>query len=178
VFLVLGVILAATILSRGLVHRWSDAIIAVAVVGGVALLAINNFLSAAAARIVVDGDNVVVRDWLGRERRFDRVDVDHAARRSIFAPAQSGISQEEFFLVGSDGRCLLRLSEADYGESDLQRFVEALGIKWPSTHKASVRQIRREIPGAYGFDYQTTTIVAVILLVAILAAAAFVSLTR
>jgi hypothetical protein len=78
-----------------------------------------------------------------------------------------------FFLVGKNGRCLLRLPEDDYDTKALERLVETLGLNWPRTESSSVRQINREFPGTYVFDYQTVAIAIMIILTLALAVGAF-----
>jgi hypothetical protein len=169
VFLFRAVIIWAIAASRGSVKSLGDAIIVLLVVGGAALVGISQLLSAAVARVTVDGDNVHVRDRLGRRRGFARAEVSIAARRSSFAP-QVGITMPNaFLLAGKNGRCLLRLQEIDYDPEALERLVATLGLAWPHSEKASVRQINREFPGAYAFDYQTVAIAIMIVLAVILA---------
>ena len=157
--LLLDAIILATIELRGLVHHPTDAALATLIVGGLALYGLNDVMVAAVARIVVDDDAIEVRNQVGRRRRFARTEIGHAARRSVFAPAQSGIYQDELLLIAKDGRCVLQLWEADYGDADLDRLVEILGLKWPETEEASLRHIDRAFPGAHRFDYQTATVV-------------------
>ena len=72
-----------------------------------------------------------------------------------------------------DGRALLRLAESDYDTRALERLVETLGLKWPDTKSASVRQIRREFPHAFAFDFQTIAIAILIILAVALAVITF-----
>ena len=176
--LLLDAIIVATIQLRALVHRPSDVAWAALIVGGLALYGLNNVLVAALARIVVDDDAIEVRNQVGRRRRFARTEVSHAARRSVFAPAQSGATQNELLLIAKDGRCLTRLWEANYSPADLEHLVETLGLKWPNTDKASVRHINRTFPGAHLFDYQVATVVILVVVAVGLAVIAFTVLTH
>jgi hypothetical protein len=176
--LLLDGIIVAIIQLRALVHRPSDAALAALVVGGLALYGLNDVLVAALARIVVDNDVIELRNQVGRRRRFARTEVSHAARRSVFAPAQSGIHQDELLLIAKDGRCLTRLWEGDYRSADLERLVETLGLEWPHTEKASVRLVNRTFPGAHRFDYQVATIVILVIVAVGLAVIAFTVLTH
>jgi hypothetical protein len=177
VFLFLALLLLVIVQSR--IHGLSDAILASVVVGGLALLGISDLLSAALAKVTVDGDTVLVRDRLGRHRCIARGDLSHAAIRSIFAPRRYGGNRTNaFLLVGKNGRCLVRLPEDDYGAENLERLVEALGLNRPHTQQASVRQINREFPDAYAFDYQRVAIAGMIILAVILAVAASAILIR
>ena len=134
------------------------------------LYGISIFLGTALPKVTVDGDIVMVRDWLGRHERFVRSEVSHAAMRSIIAPSRYGWNPTNaFLLIGMDGRALLRLAERDYDTRALERLVETLGLKWPETKSASVRQIRREFPGAFAFDFQTIAIAILIILAVALA---------
>jgi hypothetical protein len=170
VFLFLAVIVWVIIQARSDIKSPTDAILALLVVGSAALVGISQLLSAAVARVTVDGDTVHVRDRLGRRRSFTRAEVSIAARRSTFAPIQAGITMPNAFLLANkDGRCLLRLQEIDYDPEALERLVATLGLAWPHSEKASVRQINREFPGAYAFDYQTVAIAIMIVLAVILA---------
>jgi hypothetical protein len=127
-------------------------------------------LGTALPKVTVDSDIVEVRDRLGRHRRFARSEVSHAAMRAIIAPTRYGwFPTNAFFLIGKDGRSLVRLPEDDYDPPTLQRLVETLGLAWPETKSASVRQIRREFPGAFPFDFQTIAIATLIILAAALA---------
>ena len=176
--LVLAAIIVAIIQFRGLAHHPGDAALAALIVAGIALYGLNGVLVVAVARIVVDHDAVEVRDQVGRRRRFLRTEVSHAARRSVLAPAQSGIHLEELLLVANNGRCLVRLWEGDYSSADLERLVETLGLKWPQTEKASVRNIRRTFPGAHRFDYQVATVVILVIVAVVLGVIAIATLTR
>jgi imidazole glycerol phosphate synthase subunit HisF len=80
----MAAILVAVVLSR--VASLGNAIIAALVVGGIALVGISDLLSAAVAKVSVNGDAVEVRDRLGRQRSFVRADISHATMRSIYAP--------------------------------------------------------------------------------------------
>jgi hypothetical protein len=139
IVLLLDTIIVATVAFRSVVHRPIDAAGIALIAGGFALYGLNDVLVAAVARIVVGDDAIEVRNQVGRRRRFARTEISHAARRSVFAPAESGIYQDEFLLIGKDGRCLARLWEADYNSADLERLVETLGLKWPPTRQASAR---------------------------------------
>jgi hypothetical protein len=48
-----------------------------------------------------------------------------------------------------------------------------LGLEWPQTKNATVRQINREFRGAFAFDYQTVAVVILIILAAALAGVVF-----
>ena len=52
------------------------------------LFGISIILGTALPKVTVDGDIVEVRDRLGRRRRFARLEVSHAAMRSIIAPSR------------------------------------------------------------------------------------------
>jgi hypothetical protein len=178
IVLLLDAIILATIELRGLVHRPTDAALATLIVGSFALYGLNDVMVAAVARIVVDNDAIEARNQVGRRRRFARTEVSHAARRSVFAPAQSGIYQDELLLIAKDGRCVLQLWEADYGDADLERLVETLGLEWPETEEASLRHINRAFPGAHRFDYQTATVVILVILAVGLAVISVAVLTH
>src|ERR1700694_208613 len=140
--LLLDAIIVAIVAFRGVVHGPIDAAVVTLIAGGFALYGLNDVLAAAVARIVVGDDAVEVRNQVGRRRRFARTEISHATRRSVFAPAESGIYQDQFLLIANDGRCLARLWEADYNPADLERLVETLGLKWPQTRQASVRHVK------------------------------------
>jgi hypothetical protein len=76
-------------------------------------------------------------------------------------------------LVSKDGRCLVRLPEEDYDPRALESLVATLGLEWPQTKNATVRQINREFRGAFAFDYQTVAVVILIILAAALAGVVF-----
>jgi hypothetical protein len=135
-----------------------------------ALLGISMLLGTAMPKVTVDGDIVMVRNWLGRHKRFVRSEVSHAAMRSIIAPSRyAWLPTDAFLLIAKDGRSLVRLPEDDYDPRALQRLVETLGLAWPETKSASVRQINKEFKGAYRFDFQTVVIAILIILAAALA---------
>jgi hypothetical protein len=143
IVLLLDAIIVATVAFRGVVHRPIDAAVVTLIAGGFALYGLNDVLVAAVARIVVGDDAIEVSNQVGRRRRFARTEITRAARRSVFAPAESGIYQEELLLIAKDGRRLVRLWEADYNSADLERLVETLGLKWPQTRQASERHVNR-----------------------------------
>ena len=135
------------------------------------LFGISILVGTALPKVTVDSDIVQVRDSLGRNRRFARSEVSHAAKRSIIAPAPYlWVPTNAFLLIGKDGHSLLHLAERDYDSRALERLVETLGLEWPETKSASVRQIRREFPGAFAFDFQTIAIAILIILAVALAA--------
>ena len=176
--LLLGAIIIAIIQLRGLMHRPSDAALAALIVGSAALYGVNEILVSAVARVVVDDNGIEVSNQLGHRRRFARTGVSRAARRSVFAPVESGIYQDELLLIAKDGRCLARMWESDYAPADLERLVKALGLEWPKTVRSSVRHINRAFPGAHRFDYQSA-VVAILVIVAVgLAVIAFAVLTH
>ena len=114
VFLVLAAIVLSLVASRG-IHSLGDLIIGSLVVGGLGFLGINGLLGAALPKIVVHREVVEARDRLGRLHRLARAQVGRAARRSLFAPLQAGITRPDaLLLIGKDGRCLLRIPESDY----------------------------------------------------------------
>jgi hypothetical protein len=176
--LLLDVFVVAIIQSRGLLHRPTEAVLAGLIVGVVALYALNDVLVSAVSRVVVDSDAVEVRSQMGRRSRFAPAEVSHAARRSVFAPAQSGIYQEELLLIAKDGRRLTRLWESDYGSANLERLVEALGLKWPETEKATARTGRRWLPSSKRLDYQIAAVMILAVVAVGLAAVAFAVLTH
>ena len=176
--LLLDAIIVANIQFRGILHRPIDAALAAIIVGSIALYGLNAVLVGAVAKTVVDDDTIEVRNRVGHRRRFPRSDFNHAARRSVLAPAQSGIYQDELLLVRKDGRCLIQLWESDYSSADLQRLVETLGQNWPKPERATVRHVNREYPGAHRFDYQTATVAILIVVAVGLAVIAFAVLTR
>jgi hypothetical protein len=134
------------------------------------LFGISILLGSALPKLTVDGDMVQVRDRLGRHRRFARAEVSHAAVRSIIAPTRYGwVPTNAFLLIGQDGRALVRLREDGYDARALQRLVETLGLAWPETKSASVRQINKEFKGAYAFNFQTVPIAILIILAVALA---------
>jgi len=148
----------------------TDVIIAWIVFSGFVFYGITSLFSTALPKVTVDDDAVLARDPLGRHRRFARSEVSHAAMRSILVPTRYGfIRADALFLVGKDGRSLLRLPADDYDTGALERLVETLGLEWPETKSASVRQIRREFPGAFAFDFQTIAIAILIILAVALA---------
>ncbi len=141
------------------IRSQNDTILAWIVFTLLALLGISILLGTALPKVSVEGDIILVRDRLGRHRRFARSEVNHAAMRSILAPTRYGLlPTNAFFLVGKDGRSIVRLPEDDYDPRALQRLVETLGLAWPETKSANVRQIRREFKGAFPFDFQTVAI--------------------
>jgi hypothetical protein len=152
------------------IRSQNDMIIAWIVFPIFVLFGISILLGTALPKVTVAGDIVQVRDRLGRHRRFARSEVSHAAMRSIIAPTRYGwFPTNAFFLIGKDGRSLVRLPEYDYDTRALERLVEALGLAWPETKSASARQIRREFPGAFPFDFQTIAIAILIILAVALA---------
>jgi hypothetical protein len=158
----------------GSIRSQSDLIVAWLVFGSLALYVISDLLGSALPKLVVDGDTVEVRDRLGRHRRFARSEVSHGAMRSIFAPRRYGNSRvNAFMLVSKDGRCLVRLPEEDYDPRALTSLVATLGLEWPQTKNATVRQINREFPGAFAFDYQSVAVVSLIILLVALAGVVF-----
>lgn len=159
----------------GSINSQLGLILAWIILGGVAVYGIGDILSTALAEVMVEGDIVHVRDRLGRHRRFARAEVSYAAMRSINVPRlYMGMwTTNAFLLVGKDGRCLIRLPEDDYDTKALERLVETLGLSWPHTENSSVRQINREFPGTYAFDYQTVAIAIMIVLTLALAVGAF-----
>jgi hypothetical protein len=176
--LLLDAIIVVIIQLRGLVHRPSEAAIAALIVGGIALYGLNDLLVAAVARIAVDNDVVEVRSQFGRRRRFARSEVNRAARRSVFAPAQSGIYKDELLLVAKDGLCLSRLWEGDYSAADLERLVQSLGLAWPQSERASVRHVNRTFPGAHRVDYAMAAIVILVIVAIGLAVVTLALLTH
>jgi hypothetical protein len=174
VVLLLGAIAWAIAQALGSIRSQSDLILAWLVFGGLALYAISDLLGTAVPKVVVDGDTVEVRDRLGRHRQFARSEVSHGAMRSIFAPRRYGNTRTNaFLLVSKDGRCLVRLPEEDYDPRALESLVATLGLEWPQTKNATVRQINREFRGAFAFDYQTVAVVILIILAAALAGVVF-----
>ena len=152
------------------IRSQNDMILAGIVFTLLALCGISILLGTALPKVAVDGDIVQVRDWLGRRRRFARSEVGHAAMRSIIAPTRYGfIPTNAFLLIDKDGRSLVRLQEDDYDTRALERLVEALGLAWPETKSASVRQVRREFPGAFAFDFPTIAIAILTVLAVALA---------
>jgi hypothetical protein len=148
----------------------NDLIIAWIVFPLLVLLGVSTLLGTALPKVTVDGDMVHVRDGLGRHRRFARSEVSHAASRSIIAPSRyAWLPTNAFLLIAKDGRSLVRLPEDDYDPRALQRLVETLGLAWPETKSASVRQINKEFKGAYPFDFQTVAIAILIILAVALA---------
>ena len=177
-FLLLAAIIAAIIASRGAVHSAGDAILAVLIVGAAAIYGLSGLLDAVLARIVVDDQTVEIRNLFGVRRRYPRELIRSAARRSIFAPAQSGIYQHELLLIGEDGRCLARLWEADYDDAALRRMVESLQLKWPAARPASVRHVRREFPGSHAIDYPLIAVGILAVVAVILALITFAIMTH
>jgi len=152
------------------IRSQNDMIIAWIVFPILVIFGMSILLGTAVPKVTVDGDIVQVCDWLGRHRRFARSEVSHAAMRSIIAPSRYVWNPTNaFLLIGMDGRALLRLAERDYDTSALERLVEALGLAWPETRSTSIRQIRKEFPGAFAFDFQTTAIAILIILAVALA---------
>jgi len=152
------------------IRSQNDMVLAWIVFPILVLYGISVLLGTALPELTVDGDIVVVRDWLGRHRRFARSEVGHAAMRSIIAPTRYGpIPTNAFLLIGKDGRSLVRLPKDDYDPRALQRLIEVLGLAWPDTRGASVREIRREFPGAFAFDFPTIAVALLIILAAALA---------
>ncbi len=148
----------------------NDMIIAWIVFPIFVLFGISILVGTALPKVTIDGDIVQVRDRLGRHRRFARSEVSHAAMRSIIAPSRFWwVPTNAFLLIGVDGRALLHLAERDYDTRALERLVETLGLTWPETKSASVRQINREFPGAFAFDFQTIAIAILIVLAVALA---------
>jgi hypothetical protein len=176
--LVLDAIIVVIIQLRGLVHRPGEAALAALIVGGIALYGLHEVLVAAAARIAVDNDVIEVRSEFGRRRRFARSEVNRVARRSVFAPAQSGIYQDELLLVAKDGSCLTRLWEADYSSADLERLVQSLGLAWPESEQASVRHVNRTFPGAHRVDFAVAAVVILVIVAIGLAVVTFALLTH
>jgi uncharacterized protein DUF6560 len=149
------------------IRSQNDMIIAWIVFPIFVLFGISTLLGTALPKLTVDGDFVQVRDSVGRHRRFARSEVSHAAMRSIIAPSRYWwIPTNAFLLIGKDGRTLLRLAERDYGTRALESLVETLGLQWPETKSASVRQINKEFKGAFAFDFQTIAI-AILAIVAV-----------
>jgi hypothetical protein len=147
------------------VRSQNDMILAWIVFPLLVLFGIGILLGIAVPKLTVDGDMVQVRDRLGRHRRFARSEVSHAAVRSIIAPTRYGwVPTNTFLLIGKDGRALLRLAEVDYDTRALESLVETLGLKWPETKSASVRQINNEFKGAFAFDFKTIAIAILIIL--------------
>jgi hypothetical protein len=145
----------------------NDIILAWIVFPVLVLFGISILLGTALPKVTVDGDIVQVRDRLGRHRRFSRSEVSHAAMRSIIAPSRyMWYPTNAFFLIGKDGRALVRLPEDNYDTRALERLVETLGLEWPETKSASVRQINREFRGAFAFDFQTISI-AILIIIAV-----------
>ena len=177
-FLVLASMTLYVILERGLINSVGAAIIASLFVGGATLFGISELLSATLEKIVVDGDTVQMRDRLGRHVRFARSEISHAAMRSTFEPPQYVVRMNDLLLVAKNGGCLLRVPEPDYGAEAIDRIVEALGLVRPHDQISTRRQVRREIPGAYAFDYQAVVIFIVVILAGALAFAAFDGLFR
>ena len=155
--------------ARNSIRSQNDMIIAWIVFPIFVLFAISILLGTALPKVTVDGDSVQVRDRLGRHRRFDRSEVSHAAMRSIIAPSYGWYPTNAFLLIGMDGHALLHLAERDYDTRALERLVETLGLEWPETKSASVRQINREFRGAFAFDFQTIAIAILIILAVALA---------
>ena len=152
------------------IRSQNDMILAWIVFPLLVLLGISMVLGAAVPKVTVDADIVTARNWLGRHKRFVRSEVSHAAMRSIIAPSRyAWLPTNAFLLIGKDGRSLVRLPEDDYDPRALQRLVETLGLAWPETKSASVRQINKEFKGAYAFDFQTITIAILIILAVALA---------
>jgi hypothetical protein len=152
------------------IRNQNDMIIAWIVFPILVLYGMSILLGTALPKVTVDGDIVQVCDWLGRRRRFAREEVSHAAMRSVIAPSRYGWNPTNaFLLIGMDGRALLRLAERDYDTRALERLVETLGLKWPETKSASVRQINREFRGAFAFDFQTIAIEILIIVAVALA---------
>jgi hypothetical protein len=169
-FLLLTAVIWVSAQALNSIRSENDMILAWIVFPLLALLGISMLLSTALPKVTVDGDMVQVRDGLGRHKRFVRSEVSHAAMRSIIAPSRyAWLPTTAFLLIGKDGRALVRLPEDDYDPRALQRLVETLGIAWPETKSASVRQINKEFKGAYVFDFQTITIAILIILAAALA---------
>ncbi len=176
-----GVILLLTAIAwaiarvLGSVNSQLDLIPAWIILGGVAVYGIGDILATALAKVTVEGDIVQVRDRLGRHRRFARADVSHSAMRSINVPRlyMGMLPTNAFLLIGKNGRCLLRLGEDEYDTKALERLVETLGLNWPHTENSSVRQIIREFPGTYAFDYRTVAIAIMIILTLALAVGVF-----
>jgi hypothetical protein len=176
-----GVILALTGIAwviaqvLGSIHSQRDLILGWIVFGGFAVYGIGDVLATALAKVTVEGDIVHVRDRLGRHRRFARAEVSRAAMRSINVPRlyMGMLPANAFLLIDRGGRCLLRLPADDYDTKVLERLVETLGLNWPHAENSSVRQINREFPGAYTFDYQTVAVAIMIMLTLALAVGAF-----
>jgi hypothetical protein len=168
-FLLITAVIWVIVQALRSIRSQNDLIIAWIVFPLLVLLGISLLLGAALPKVAVDGDMVQVRDGLGRHRRFARSEVSHAALRSIIAPSRyAWVSTNAFLLIAKDGRSLVRLPEEDYDPRALQRLVETLGLAWPETKSASVRQINHEFKGAYAFDFQTITIAILIILAAAL----------
>jgi hypothetical protein len=176
-----GVILLLTAITwviaqvLGSINSKLDLILAWIILGGVAVYGVGDILATALAKVMVEGDIVHVRDRLGRNRRFARAEVSQAAMRSINVPRlyTGMLPADAFLLIGKDGRCLLRLPADDYDTKALERLVETVGLNWPHTENSSVRQINREFPGTYAFDYQTVAVAIMIVLTLAMAVGAF-----
>jgi hypothetical protein len=169
-FLLITAVIWVIVQALKSIRSQNDMILAWIVFPILLLFSVSILLGTALPRVSVDGDIVEVRDWLGRHRRFARSGVSHAAMRSIIAPTRYGwLPTNAFLLIGKDGRSLVRLPEDDYDPRALQRLVETLGLAWPETKSANVRQINREFKGAYRFDFQTVVIAILIIIAAALA---------
>lgn len=178
VFLFLALLTLYVILERGLITSLGEAIIAAFVVGGATLLGISELLSATVEQIVVDADTVQMRDRLGRHVRVARSEISHAALISSFEPPQFVVRLNDLLLVGTNGRCLLRVPEPDYGTEAIERLVGTLGVHQPHERISTRRQVRREFPGAYAFDYLAVGIFIIVILAMALALASFNGLLR
>src|ERR1700693_1503566 len=176
-----GVILLLTAIAwviaqlLGSINSQVGLIVAWMIFGGFAVYGIGDILATALAKVTVEGDIVHVRDRLGRHRRFARAEVSHSAMRSINVPRlyMGMLRTNAVFLVGKNGRCLLRLGEDEYDTKALEHLVETLGLNWPHTENSSVRRINREFPGTYAFDYQTVAVAIMLILTLALAVGAF-----
>jgi hypothetical protein len=177
-----GVVLLLVAIMLAIVPRVvrgpAEAALATVVIGGIALYGLNDLLVAIVARIVVDDDGIQMRNQLGLQRRFERADIGGVARRSVFAPAQSGIYEEELLLIAKDGRCLARIWEADYGSADLHRLVNGLRLEWPQTERSSVRHVNRTFPGAHRLDFQIAAVVVLVVITVGLGVITFALLTH
>jgi hypothetical protein len=170
VFLLLTAVIWVIAQALNSIRSQNDMIIAWIVFPLLVLFSMSILFGTALPKVTVDGDIVMARDSLGRHRRFARSEVSHAAMRSIIAPSRYWWNPTNaFLLIGTDGRALLHLAERDYDTPALERMVETLGLKWPETKSASVRQINREFPGAFAFDFQTIGIAILIIIAVALA---------
>ena len=121
---------------------------------------------------------IQMRDRLGRHVRVARSEISHAALISSFEPPQFVVRLNDLLVVGTNGRCLLRLPEPDYGTEAIERLVGTLGVHQPHERISTRRQFRREFPGAYAFDYLAVGIFIIVILAMALALASFNGLLR